>query len=110
LNVDIIYPFYRVDKSELQRKTASVSQAQLEIILRQHLQEYGCEVEMGMRLNGISQDDSQATATVEVVQSKKEVLIECSYIVAADGAKGETYFFFYRLLSSCVLHQVVPVT
>ncbi|KAF8189002.1 FAD binding domain-containing protein [Pholiota molesta] len=72
------------------RKTASVSQAQLEIILRQHLQEYGCEVEMGMRLNGISQDDSKATATVEVVQSKKEVLIDCSYIVAADGAKGRS--------------------
>lgn len=49
---------------------------------------------MGMRLTGIAQDDSKATATVEVVQSKREVLIDCSYVVAADGAKGGISFFF----------------
>ncbi|KAF7288974.1 Pentachlorophenol 4-monooxygenase [Mycena indigotica] len=68
------------------RQTASISQHELEKILRHHLNGRGCKVAMGLKLIGIAQNDQAVTATVQI--DEKTVDIKCDFLVAADGAKG----------------------
>ncbi|KAJ7676580.1 FAD binding domain-containing protein [Mycena polygramma] len=65
----------------------SISQSEVERILRRHLKVYGCEVEMGTRLVSLEQDDLSVIARV-LVGNSTEREIKCDYLVAADGAKG----------------------
>ncbi|KAF7335777.1 Pentachlorophenol 4-monooxygenase [Mycena venus] len=64
---------------------ASISQSEVEKILRRHLKTYGCEVELGKQLVGITQDDNSVRAKVLLVGTSTEIDIECEYLVAADG-------------------------
>jgi 2-polyprenyl-6-methoxyphenol hydroxylase-like FAD-dependent oxidoreductase len=45
---------------------------------------------LGKKLVGIAQDNDKVTAKVASVEGNREELIECNYLVAADGAKGMT--------------------
>ncbi|KAJ7135184.1 FAD binding domain-containing protein [Mycena crocata] len=76
----------------------SIGQSEVERILTRHLQQYGCELELGTRLVGISQDEQGVTAKVlrEAVGragTEDEEEIKCEYLVAADGAKGRSRKF-----------------
>ncbi|KAJ6502866.1 FAD binding domain-containing protein [Mycena vitilis] len=62
----------------------SISQSEVERILRRHLRAYGCEVEMGTQLVGLDQDDVSVIARV-LVGDSTEREIKCDYLVAADG-------------------------
>ncbi|KAJ7581042.1 FAD binding domain-containing protein [Mycena floridula] len=77
------------------RRTCSISQAELEKILRGHLKSLGCEVEMGQKLIGIVQHDSAEKVAIQIqdVANKSEYTIECCYLVAADGAKSRSRRF-----------------
>ncbi|KAJ7465473.1 FAD binding domain-containing protein [Mycena galericulata] len=71
---------------------ASISQSEVEKILRRHLKKYGCEVEMGHQLVGLTQDDTSVTAKI-LLRNSTETEIKCDYLVAADGAKGPSRRF-----------------
>ncbi|KAF8870307.1 FAD binding domain-containing protein [Gymnopilus junonius] len=70
------------------RRTASIGQAQLEAILHRHVKQFGCEIEFGKKLLDITQDGDKVTA--KVLADGTEHLIDCDYLVAADGAKGRS--------------------
>ncbi|KAJ6583450.1 FAD binding domain-containing protein [Mycena vulgaris] len=74
-------------------KTASISQSEVEKILRRHLKTYGYEVEMGKQLVGLTQNKESVTAKVLSVADSIEAEIKCDYLVAADGAKGHSRHF-----------------
>ncbi|KAJ6596617.1 FAD-binding monooxygenase [Mycena sp. CBHHK59/15] len=65
---------------------ASIGQSEVEEILRRHLKTYGCEVEMGKQLVGLTQDDNSVTAKVLLIKDSIETDIKCDYMVAADGS------------------------
>ncbi|KAJ7492905.1 FAD binding domain-containing protein [Mycena galericulata] len=65
-------------------QSASISQSEVEKILRRHLKKYGCEVEMGHQLVGLTQDDTSVTAKI-LLRNSTETEIKCDYLVAADG-------------------------
>ncbi|KAJ7107174.1 FAD binding domain-containing protein, partial [Mycena crocata] len=68
----------------------SIGQSEVERILTRH-QQYGCELEMGTRLVGITQDEQGVTAKVlraRMGERAYEEEIKCDYLIAADGAKG----------------------
>ncbi|KAJ7770593.1 FAD binding domain-containing protein [Mycena metata] len=71
------------------RNVATISQAKLEAILRNHLTASGCDVEYGKRLVGFTQDADKVTALVELSSGATES-IDCLFLVAADGAKGRS--------------------
>lgn len=74
-------------KTFIQRNVATISQAKLEAILRNHLAASGGDVEYGKRLVGFTQDADKVTALVELSSGATES-IDCLFLVAADGAKG----------------------
>ncbi|OBZ76355.1 Pentachlorophenol 4-monooxygenase [Grifola frondosa] len=67
-------------------QVASTSQAQLEKILRRHIENLGAHVELGVTLTGVEQ--TADTVTARLTSKGVEELFECQYIVGADGAKG----------------------
>ncbi|KAJ6471348.1 FAD binding domain-containing protein [Mycena sanguinolenta] len=74
-------------------QSASIGQSEVEKTLRRHLKTFGCEVEMGRRLVGITQDADSVTAKVLSVGPLTETEIKCDYLIAADGAKGRSRHF-----------------
>ncbi|KAF8881842.1 FAD-binding monooxygenase [Gymnopilus junonius] len=70
------------------RKTAFVSQAQLEVILHCCQRKFGHEVEFGKQLADIVQDELKVTAKVTVLADRMEILVDHDYLVTVDGAKG----------------------
>lgn len=65
---------------------ASLSQAELEKILRAHLENLGGHVELGMEVVGIEQDQNEVTVRIPAHQDGPhyEHVIRCDYLVAAD--------------------------
>ena len=59
-------------------------------MLRRHLQEFGAHVETGKELVGLEQDNDKATAHILNSTTGAEETMSCSFIVGADGAKGQT--------------------
>ncbi len=64
-----------------------------ERVIREHLKEYGCEVELGTELIDLEQDDEGVNVKVRRLQGEgsapHEETIRASYVVGADGARGE---------------------
>ncbi|KAF7305747.1 FAD-binding-3 domain-containing protein [Mycena chlorophos] len=67
---------------------ASISQSEIERILRLHLGKYGCQVEMGTKLVGLTQDSTVVSAKVLVGDATEATTITADYLIAADGARG----------------------
>lgn len=72
-----------------QTEPPTLSQAGLEKILREHIAKFGVDVELGIALIGIEQND--AIVTARLVREGVEELFECQYVIGADGAKGENH-------------------
>jgi len=73
-------------------ETASLSQAELERILRIHIQFLGGQVEQGVEFVSLEQDEQKVTARLVKhisAESKQEELVTCKYLIAADGARGQ---------------------
>ncbi len=62
-----------------------------EAVIRDHLQKFGCAVELGTELVGFEQSEDGVIAQVRrLVEGgdMHEETIHASYVVGADGAKG----------------------
>lgn len=73
-----------------------------EEILREHLEKFGCKVELGTELVALEQDEDGVTAHVRVGSEDKT--FRTQYLVGADGARG--MFFtdnrMYHVRSRCM--------
>ncbi|KAJ7232964.1 FAD binding domain-containing protein [Mycena haematopus] len=74
------------------RTLATISQARLEGVLRNRLAALGCEIEYGKKLVQIAQGADKVTASLESSDGATEI-VECAFLVAADGAKGRSRRF-----------------
>jgi 2-polyprenyl-6-methoxyphenol hydroxylase-like FAD-dependent oxidoreductase len=81
----------------LQPEARNVSQAEFEGLLREHLMQYGVKVEKSTELAELSQDETKVSTRIN--RGSGEEVIECAYVVAADGAKG-TYFARFMSLGN----------
>ncbi|KAI6095819.1 FAD binding domain-containing protein [Pisolithus croceorrhizus] len=74
--------------------TKLMGQPTLEAIVREHLAELGCTVELGTRLVSFSHDERCVRAKVVKSRSNDgeevEEDVEAAYMISADGAKGMT--------------------
>lgn len=70
----------------------AINQDMHERIIREHLKEYGCEVELGTELIGLEQDDEGVNVKVRRLEGNCDVqhegTIRASYVIGADGARG----------------------
>ena len=69
----------------------STSQASLERVLREHIEQHGGKIELGVELVSLEQKDDRVIAhlvkrTEDGVNG--EEVAEFAYLVGADGAKG----------------------
>ncbi|TFY57905.1 hypothetical protein EVJ58_g6741 [Rhodofomes roseus] len=75
-----------------QPRVASSSQAELEKVLRKHLETLGAKVEFGVELTTFEQHASGVVARLRTSSNPgdaaSEETLECAYMVAGDGAKG----------------------
>ncbi|KAI5982339.1 FAD binding domain-containing protein [Pisolithus albus] len=72
-----------------------MGQPVLEAIMREHLAQLGCTVELGTRLVSFTQDEKSVRVKVvkhrdDVDEEEVEEDIEVAYLIGADGAKGIT--------------------
>ncbi|KAI0065250.1 FAD/NAD-P-binding domain-containing protein [Artomyces pyxidatus] len=66
----------------------NVSQAELEKVLRRHLELIGANVEMGVEMVALEQDKEKVTVTFRTKEG--ESTEQYNYVVAADGTRGPT--------------------
>jgi 2-polyprenyl-6-methoxyphenol hydroxylase-like FAD-dependent oxidoreductase len=67
----------------------SIGQANLEAILRKHLQFVGVEVELDHRLVDIEQDGKAVRVKITSSASNEDEEETYQYLICADGAKGQ---------------------
>ncbi len=88
--------------SYAQGSGTGISQCLHEEIIREHLKEYGCEVELNMELVDLEQDDEGVNVKVRRLQGEggasHEETIRALYVVGADGARGGWMPSNFRLL------------
>jgi len=67
-----------------------LGQDRAEAILREHLAQYGCEVELGTELRSFEQDANRVVAHLVKRAGDEEIheSIECHWLAGADGARG----------------------
>ncbi|KAI6098040.1 FAD binding domain-containing protein [Pisolithus croceorrhizus] len=74
--------------------TKAMGQPALETIMRAHLAELGCTIELGTRLVSFTQDERFVRAKVAKFRGDNEEEVEedveVAYLIGADGAKGMT--------------------
>ncbi|KAI6108284.1 FAD binding domain-containing protein [Pisolithus sp. B1] len=74
--------------------TKAMGQPALETIMRAHLAELGCTIELGTRLVSFTEDEKFVRAKVAKLRGDNEEEveedIEAAYLIGADGAKGMT--------------------
>jgi len=75
---DVRYPFL-----------LSLTQANTERILTQHLQKLGVEVERPVELTSIEQDDDGVTATLFYRDSGREEVVRAKWLLGCDGAHSK---------------------
>lgn len=74
-------------------------------IIREHLKEMGCLVELETELINLEQDDEGVDATLLCPQTengtRSETTARFSYVVGADGARGTTiiHFLLHKFLT-----------
>lgn len=94
----------------IQPTTRTVSQAQFEGFLREHLARLDVHVEKSTDLVGLSQDDVKVIAHIKKASGETQTF-ECAYLVAADGAKGAFYAVFQlAFLTSRVIRAYSQAT
>lgn len=74
----------------LQSDPLFLGQPSIEGILRSHLEQYGCSVELGTELESFADDGERVLAKLVKRKNGKEVFetFEASYLIGTDGAKG----------------------
>ncbi len=81
-----------------------------ERVIRGRLKEYGCEVELGTELMDLEQDDEGVNVKVRLLQEEgvapHEETIRASYVVGADGAKGECLWPEFSLIGFAKLQTL----
>lgn len=70
----------------LQRIPIVLSQARLEEVLRNHVEQAGVKIEWGVEFAGLEQNDEKVT--VHLKTDGKEVEETFDYVLAADGGHG----------------------
>lgn len=67
-----------------------LGQDRAEGILREHLAQYGCEVELGTELHSFEQDANHVVAHLVKRVGDEEIheSVECRWLAGADGARG----------------------
>lgn len=74
--------------SDFQRRAVNLSQPALENVLRSHLAKNGVNIEYGVELIGIEQEEQGEYVLAKVKVGGKEVEEKFSYIISADGGRG----------------------
>ncbi|KAH7884926.1 FAD binding domain-containing protein, partial [Phlebopus sp. FC_14] len=69
-----------------------LGQQTLEAILRSHLEEMSCSVELGTGLRSFEQNEDRVLASIvrKVDGEDYEETVECQWLIGADGARGVT--------------------